>query len=67
MYRSKKYYAEACGISKRGVERRFAWIRSHPERYPGAIITNMSTVFCDDRAWEDMIRNKNRIDAGLKV
>lgn len=67
MYRSKKYYAEACGISKRGVERRFAWIRNHPERYPGALVRNGTTLFCDDRAWEDMIRNMNRIDAGIKV
>ena len=64
--RPKQYYAETCYMSKRTVERRFAWIRSHPERYPDAIIVNGRTVFCVERAWNDMLVNMHRIDAGLK-
>lgn len=66
MFRPKSYFVDRYGMDVRTVERRFEWIRKHPERYQvGTVSKNEGKTYCQDYAFEDMIANKGKVDAGL--
>ena len=52
MFRDMKWYAKEYGYSIRTIQRRIEWIKAHASRYP-------------EDVFEDLIRNKNNVDAGL--
>lgn len=50
MFRPKSYYVDRYGMDVRTVERRFDWIRKHPERYKeGTVSKNEGKTYWNGR------------------
>lgn len=66
MFRDMKWYAKQYGYSTRTIQRRIEWIKAHAYRYPSdAVVYDGTKPFIREDISEDLIRNKNNIDAGL--
>lgn len=66
MYRRMEWFAEQYGVCVRTVDRRIDWIRKHGDRYPtDAVVRNGNIPYVREDVFEDVIKNMNKVDAGL--
>ena len=48
------------------IQRRIEWIKAHASRYPAdAVVYDGTKPFIREDVFEDLIRNRNNVDAGL--
>ena len=66
MFRDMKWYSKQYGYSIRTIQRRIEWIKAHASRYPeDAVVYDGTKPFVREDVFEDLIRNRNNVDAGF--
>lgn len=66
MFRDMKWYSKQYGYSIRTIQRRIERIKAHASRYPAdAVVYDGTKPFVREDVFEDLIRNRNAVDAGL--